>query len=170
MRLSSRTGVPSERAAAIGRVARRRRRFVVDRCWHGREGALTRALADASRSYARRWVVACPRYSPASTPAPVPAPRDCRPDDLFGPSRGHLLARRECGAIVIVDIGLGDHAGLADGAPALVDESWVARCIPSIYPNAHKGTRRRVVIVGGSRGMAGAVILAARAASRSLSG
>jgi NAD(P)H-hydrate epimerase len=39
--------------------------------------------------------------------------------------------------------------------------------VPPISANANKGTRRRLLIVGGSVGMAGATILAARAALRS---
>lgn len=78
-----------------------------------------------------------------------------------------MLARGECGAIVVVDIGLGEHADGMDNAPLLVDEPWVSDVIPPIEPDTHKGKRRRVVIVGGSRGMAGAVVLSTRAASRS---
>ena len=54
-----------------------------------------------------------------------------------------------------------------DGAPTLVDRAWVRARVPAIAANAHKGTRRRVAIVGGAQGMAGASILAARAALRS---
>lgn len=81
--------------------------------------------------------------------------------------RGHLLARSVCGEIVAVDIGLGAHAALPDGAPELVDAAWVATRTPPIAAEAHKGTRRRLLIVGGDRGMAGAVALAARGALRS---
>lgn len=81
--------------------------------------------------------------------------------------RGHLLARSICGEIVALDIGLGVHAHRADGAPLLVDRGWVAARIPTIAAEAHKGTRRRLLIVGGDRGMAGAVALAARGAIRS---
>jgi hydroxyethylthiazole kinase-like uncharacterized protein yjeF len=81
--------------------------------------------------------------------------------------RGLLLARGRAGCIVVADIGLGEHAHLADGAPLLVDEDWVAARIPPIPWQAHKGTRRKLVIVGGRRGMAGAAVLAARAAERS---
>jgi ADP-dependent NAD(P)H-hydrate dehydratase / NAD(P)H-hydrate epimerase len=49
----------------------------------------------------------------------------------------------------------------------LVDRAWVNARIPQIRASAHKGTRRRVAIVGGTAGMAGATILAARAALRS---
>lgn len=81
--------------------------------------------------------------------------------------RGHLLARSTCGEIVVVDIGLGEHGDLVDGAPALVDAVWVQRRVPPILAEAHKGVRRRILIVGGDRGMAGAAALAARGAFRS---
>ncbi|HEX9563340.1 MAG TPA: NAD(P)H-hydrate dehydratase [Gemmatimonadaceae bacterium] len=81
--------------------------------------------------------------------------------------RGHLVSRGACGTIVVVDIGLGGVADLADEAPSLVDETWVATMLPRIAPESHKGIRRRVVIGGGARGMAGAVTLAGRAALRS---
>jgi NAD(P)H-hydrate epimerase len=81
--------------------------------------------------------------------------------------RGQLLARAQCGEVVVVDIGLGAHAAMTDGAPVLVDASWVAPRIPAIAADAHKGTRRRLLIVGGDRGMAGAVALGAWGAQRS---
>ncbi|MDE3151808.1 MAG: NAD(P)H-hydrate dehydratase, partial [Gemmatimonadota bacterium] len=84
--------------------------------------------------------------------------------------RGHLVARSVCGAVVVLDIGLGAHAALPDDAPLLVDEPWVAEHVPVIHADAHKGTRRKIVIAGGAAGMSGAVILAARAALRSGAG
>lgn len=81
--------------------------------------------------------------------------------------RGHLVARQACGAIVVLDIGLGTHAVRDDGAPPVVDERWVARRVPTIAADAHKGTRKKLAIVGGASGMAGAAVLAARAAIRS---
>ena len=81
--------------------------------------------------------------------------------------RGQLVARQACGAIVVLDIGLGAHAARDDGAPTIIDEAWVARCLPAIAADAHKGTRKKLAIVGGAAGMAGAAALAARAAIRS---
>jgi len=81
--------------------------------------------------------------------------------------RGLLIARAQCGRIVTVDIGLGKHSIGRDGAPLLVDHGWVHARIPPIAADAHKGTRRRIAIMGGAPGMAGASILAARAALRS---
>ena len=81
--------------------------------------------------------------------------------------RGHLLARGACGRIIVVDIGLGTFAWGEDDAPRIVSGAWVASRVPEVPPDAHKGTRRKVAIVGGSPGMSGAAILAARAAWRS---
>jgi len=81
--------------------------------------------------------------------------------------RGHVLARAACGRIVVLDIGLGVHADLSDDAPLAVTGRWVAAQLPGIAPDAHKGTRRKIAIVGGGPGMSGAAILAARSAWRS---
>ena len=81
--------------------------------------------------------------------------------------RGLLLRRDEAGEILVIDIGLGAHAALVDGAPMLVDEAWVRESVPPIPSDAHKGVRRRLAIVGGGDGMAGAPMLAARGALRS---
>ena len=86
----------------------------------------------------------------------------------FGTMKRGLIVRRErCGHIVVVDIGLGAHAIQDDGAATLVDRRFVKDRVPAIAANAHKGTRKRLAIVGGAGGMAGAAILAARAAIRS---
>ena len=81
--------------------------------------------------------------------------------------RGLLLRRDEAGAIVVLDIGLGDHADLGDGSPWLIDAASVRSAIPPIPSDAHKGVRRRLAVVGGGDGMAGAPMLAARGAMRS---
>jgi hydroxyethylthiazole kinase-like uncharacterized protein yjeF len=81
--------------------------------------------------------------------------------------RGLLLRRDEAGAIVVLDIGLGEHAELTDGAPGLIDAATVRSAIPPIPSDAHKGVRRRLAVIGGGDGMAGAPMLAARGAMRS---
>jgi hydroxyethylthiazole kinase-like uncharacterized protein yjeF len=81
--------------------------------------------------------------------------------------RGLLVDRARCGALVVLDIGLGAHADIDDGAPSVVDARWVAAELTPIPADAHKGTRKRVAIVGGAEGMAGAAVLAARGAARS---
>jgi NAD(P)H-hydrate epimerase len=83
--------------------------------------------------------------------------------------RGQLIARDLCGAIVALDIGLGPHADGASSA-GLASPAWFRDVLPLIAADAHKGTRRKIAIVGGASGMAGAVVLAARAALRSGAG
>jgi ADP-dependent NAD(P)H-hydrate dehydratase / NAD(P)H-hydrate epimerase len=178
--VESRTGDAYEsRAAAIGRVALGEgdgsEIVIVDALLGtGARGAPARALADAVRTIRERrsaGAVVVALDIPTGVDASTGAAKLAVSADLtisFGTlKRGHLLARGECGAIVVVDIGLGTHADGTDNAPKLADESWVADVVPPIEADTHKGKRRRVVIVGGSRGMAGAVVLATRAASRS---
>jgi len=78
-----------------------------------------------------------------------------------GPRRGHLLAREWCGKVVIVDIGFppGDPSW-----PVLVTDLWAGARLPKLTPTMHKGDRGRVTVVGGSNGMTGAALHAARAA------
>ena len=78
-----------------------------------------------------------------------------------GPRRGHLLARDWCGKILVVDIGLPP----ADPSwPLLVTDVWAGGRLPKLTPTMHKGDRGRVTVVGGSNGMTGAALHAARAA------
>jgi hydroxyethylthiazole kinase-like uncharacterized protein yjeF len=79
--------------------------------------------------------------------------------------RGLLVARHAAGRIIVLDIGLGCSGD--DNAPALATERWVTSVIPAIHADAHKGTRKKLVIIGGQLGMVGASVLAARAAMRS---
>lgn len=81
--------------------------------------------------------------------------------------RGHLVNRDACGAIAVLDIGLGTSDTDLLEVPRLVDENWVAGQVPAFAADAHKGIRKKIAIVGGAAGMAGASILAARAALRS---
>ena len=80
--------------------------------------------------------------------------------------RGHLVARGRCGRVVVLDIGLGAHAR-HEGEQQLVDLTWVRGRIAPIGADAHKGVRRKLAIIGGGEGMAGAAILAGRAAMAS---
>jgi NAD(P)H-hydrate epimerase len=78
-----------------------------------------------------------------------------------GLRRGHLLARDECGDVVVVDIG---HPPPDPEWPTFVVDGDLARLQERFGTRAHKGTRGRVVVVGGDAGMAGALRLACRAA------
>ena len=89
------------------------------------------------------------------------APRADLTVTFGGFRRGHLLARDEVGSIVVADIG---HPPAEPGWPALVSDRDAAAWLPRLRAADHKGTRGRVVIVGGDAGMTGAVRMAARAA------
>jgi NAD(P)H-hydrate epimerase len=80
--------------------------------------------------------------------------------------RGQLLARDVTGELLVLDIGLVNTHEL-ESLPLLIDREWATERTPRIPPDAHKGTRRRLTIVGGGVGMAGAAILAGKAALRS---
>ena len=78
-----------------------------------------------------------------------------------GLRRGHVLARDEVGNVVVVDIGL----PLPDPAwPILITDAQAVEWLRRLQARDHKGTRGRVVIVGGAAGMTGAIRMAARAA------
>jgi NAD(P)H-hydrate epimerase len=78
-----------------------------------------------------------------------------------GYRRGQLLARDETGDLVLVDIGL---PAPDPSWPTLFTEGAAARQLAPFPADAHKGTRGRVVVIGGDEGMLGAARLAARAA------
>lgn len=80
--------------------------------------------------------------------------------------RGHLVARELCGEIIVLDIGLADTTEMSE-LPLLIDAGWVSERVPKISPSSHKGTRKRLAIVGGGKGMAGAAILSGEGALRS---
>ena len=135
-------------------------------------GPVAQAVA-ALRTLAERGcaVVAIdvPSGLDASTGADAGVPA-CALTLTFGTvKRGHLIARERCGAIVGLDIGLGLHA-YSGSTAGLATPGWFRSTLPRIAADAHKGTRRKIAIIGGADGMAGAVILAARAALRSGAG
>jgi hydroxyethylthiazole kinase-like uncharacterized protein yjeF len=78
-----------------------------------------------------------------------------------GLRRGHLLARDEVGDIVALDIG---HPPPDPTWPALVTDLQAVQWLRRLHPRDHKGDRGRVVVIGGSSGMTGALRMAARAA------
>lgn len=82
--------------------------------------------------------------------------------------RAQLLRRDVMGRLLLADIGLGayaEHIGEEDdGAWYWASRASVARCIPPLAWDTHKGRRGRVGLIGGDAGMAGAIVLATRAA------
>jgi NAD(P)H-hydrate epimerase len=89
------------------------------------------------------------------------APRADLTVTFGGFRRGHLLARDEVGTVVVVDIG---HPPAEPDWPVLVSDRDAAEWLPGLRADDHKGTRGRVVVVGGDAGMTGAIRMAARAA------
>src|SRR4051812_160972 len=78
-----------------------------------------------------------------------------------GLRRGHVLARDEVGNVVVVDIGLPSP----DPAwPTLISDAQAVEWLRRLQARDHKGSRGRVVIIGGAAGMTGAIRMAARAA------
>ena len=136
-------------------------------------GAIARAvelLAERHARGARLVALDVPTGLDASTGADVGHLR-CALTVSFGTvKRGQLVSRGACGEIVVVDIGLGAHAREAGERMSLASATWFAESLPRIPADAHKGTRKKIAIIGGAQGMAGAVILAARAALRSGAG
>ena len=87
--------------------------------------------------------------------------------------RGHLLypGRAFTGRLEVVDIGLVPTAPDPERHPfELATPAGLAGLLPARDPRAHKGSVGRVLIVGGSVGLTGAVALAARAAARTGAG
>ncbi len=81
--------------------------------------------------------------------------------------RGHLLQRTVCGAIVVADVGFPPPD---PQWPSAVSDAWLREVLPPFNAEMHKGDRGRVLIVGGSEGMAGAAVFAAKSAARSGAG
>ena len=92
----------------------------------------------------------------------------------FGcPKRGHFLypGRAFTGTLEVVDIGLAPDALSAAALPiSVATPSEMARLLPGRDPRAHKRSVGRVLVVGGSVGLTGAVALAAHAALRAGAG
>jgi NAD(P)H-hydrate epimerase len=92
----------------------------------------------------------------------------------FGyPKRGHFLypGRAFVGRLEVIDIGLAPDAVQSSALPVtLATPSLSAGLLPARDPRAHKNSVGRVLVVGGSVGLTGAVTLASRAALRAGAG
>jgi len=76
-----------------------------------------------------------------------------------------------CGRIVLDDLGIGPEAlsGQLDSIPwgYRLSKEWVQGVVPRRFASAHKGVAGGLLVIGGGVGMAGAPVLAGRAALRS---
>ena len=123
----------------------------------------------------RSFVVSVDVPSGLSADEPLPWSPAVRADltVTFGypkPCHVRLPAAALCGRIGVAGIGflpLEEESGTAGDAICALD---VARLFPRREATAHKGTFGRLLVVGGSEGMAGAPALAARGAHRSGAG
>jgi hydroxyethylthiazole kinase-like uncharacterized protein yjeF len=138
----------------------------------GASGPLRGAVADAAAAIARARALAVPVVSldiPTGVDATTGAVADghVRADVTvtFGTLKQGLLgARTACGRVLVVDIGLGAQA--AAGARLAEPRALRSWC-PRVPWDAHKGTRGRLLVIGGARGMAGAAQLVAQGALHS---
>ena len=88
-----------------------------------------------------------------------------KPAHVFWPARGR------CGRVVVRDIGIPRRLLLdRAGSLALPEERDIRSWLPPRPADSHKGDFGRLAIVAGSRGKAGAAILAARGALRAGAG
>jgi NAD(P)H-hydrate epimerase len=90
----------------------------------------------------------------------------------FGSMKAGLLQHPGAalaGRIEVAGIGL-DTDGAAGPCVELLDERAYAALVPTIAPDANKGSRGRLLVIAGSGGMSGAAVLAAAAAQRTGAG
>ncbi|MGQ0813710.1 MAG: NAD(P)H-hydrate dehydratase [Gemmatimonadota bacterium] len=88
----------------------------------------------------------------------------------FGfPKRGLLFhpARAHCGRLIAVEIGF---PPLPFPRAQLITPDWAAARFPRRTPTAHKGGSGRLLLIAGSKGMAGAALIAGSAAVRAGTG
>ena len=94
----------------------------------------------------------------------------------FGWPKSGLLrwpARARCGDLLCAEIGFpstSPPSGAALAPARVITTSWAASMLGERSPTAHKGRAGYLAIVAGRRGMAGAALLAARAALRAGAG
>ncbi len=89
------------------------------------------------------------------------------------PKVGHYFypSRSKIGELIIHDLGYKKNIIKEEaGKVILANKQWAKNKLPHRYPNGHKGTFGKVLIIAGSQGMSGAAILSAKAALRSGTG
>jgi NAD(P)H-hydrate epimerase len=91
---------------------------------------------------------------------------------FIAPKRGLVLypGAGMAGQIVVDDLGVIPSPAELSGAPEVWERGDVARLIPVPATDAHKNSRGKLLIIGGSRRFPGAAVLAARGAMRAGAG
>jgi len=85
----------------------------------------------------------------------------------FGFAKAGLFlepGRSLAGELSVVDLGLRPEEDRQEGVLEVITPQWCERALPQRSPAAHKGDFGHVLVIGGQRGMAGAVVMAAEAA------
>lgn len=137
-------------------------------------GAVARAIECANHQKAPVVSVDIPSGIDASTGhAETPSIRAALTVTLALPKRGLVIepGRSRAGEVRVAEIGIPDDV-VAPVAPGLVraPAAWARSLLPGRPMDAHKGTTGRVLLVGGSLGMMGAVGMAGESALRSGAG
>ncbi|MGE5175640.1 MAG: NAD(P)H-hydrate dehydratase [Hyphomicrobiales bacterium] len=137
-------------------------------------GAIGAAIEMAVASGRPIVAVDIPSGVDASTGhAETPAIRAALTVTLALPKLGHVLepGRSHAGEVEVADIGIPEDL-VADAAPSLLiaDATWVRSILPARPAYAHKGSMGRVLVVGGSAGMIGAVAMTGESVLRSGAG
>jgi len=143
----------------------------------GARGPLRSPVAEMAEAVneAGRPVVAVdiPTGVDADTGKAAPAAVRAAVTVTFGlPKVGHLFypGKAHTGELVVADIGFPVELLARVTHRILAGREWAAAQLVPRPPHGHKGTFGRVVVVAGSRGMAGAAALAAQGALRSGAG
>ncbi len=160
-------------------------RFVApDDHWGGQGIAIDAILGTGSKGAPRGVVASCvERLMRLNVPVVAvdgPSGLDLTTGEVYAPSvraaltvtfgafrRGHLLQRTVCGAIAVADMGFPPPD---PSWPSVVTDGWLREVLSPFRAEMHKGDRGKVLIVGGTEGMAGAAIFSAKAAQRSGAG
>ena len=136
----------------------------LDRALDGEFGALVAALEAAGRPV---LAVDLPSGLDADAAAPIGPAARAHLTVTFGALKpAHVLppACDWCGEVVVADLGVPSEADEGPGALHLLVGEELAGALAPRRANAHKGDFGHLLLVAGSRGKAGAAVLAARAA------
>lgn len=149
------------------------------------DAILGTGISGAPRGFARDAIEAINKYSKFTLSVDVPSGVNSDSGDVRGVAvkadvtvtfaaykRGTFLypAADFFGEVILADISIPKSAEAVSGSCYAADMRSVSEVFPKRYDNSHKGDYGRIMIIGGSVGMAGAVSMSAKAALRCGSG